>query len=117
MASVQHVRSPHSFTRTFGGDRPAAGGIASRRATQCRTRCGTVAGRQAGKALPEGAGETITAGAFEGHLSGLSLFRLFSSVATIREWLNPGLRIAAILLVRVRAQTLLARQVTADLRW
>jgi chromosome partitioning protein len=48
-------------------------------------------------------------------LSVAVLDELFQSVATIREWLNPRLRIAGILLVRVRAQTLLARQVAADL--
>src|ERR1700688_1908109 len=48
-------------------------------------------------------------------LSVAVLDELFQSVATIREWLNPGLRIAGILLVRVRAHTLLARQVAADL--
>jgi chromosome partitioning protein len=48
-------------------------------------------------------------------LSAAVLDELFESVATIREWLNPGLRITGILLVRVRAHTLLARQVTADL--
>jgi len=48
-------------------------------------------------------------------LSVAVLDELFQSVATIREWLNPRLRIAGILLVRVRAQTLLARQVAAEL--
>jgi chromosome partitioning protein len=48
-------------------------------------------------------------------LSVAVLDELFQSVTTIREWLNPRLRIAGILLVRVRAQTLLARQVAADL--
>jgi chromosome partitioning protein len=48
-------------------------------------------------------------------LSVAVLDELFQSVATIREWLNPRLRIAGILLVRVRTQTLLARQVAADL--
>ncbi len=48
-------------------------------------------------------------------LSAAVLDELFGSVATIREWLNPHLRIAGILLVRVRAHTLLARQVIADL--
>jgi chromosome partitioning protein len=43
------------------------------------------------------------------------LEELFESVATIREWLNPSLAILGILLVRVRAQTLLARQVTGEL--
>jgi len=48
-------------------------------------------------------------------LSVAVLDELLQSVATIREWLNPRLRIAGILLVRVRAQTLLARQVAAEL--
>jgi chromosome partitioning protein len=48
-------------------------------------------------------------------LSVAVLDELFQSVATIREWLNPGLRVAGLLLVRVRAQTLLARHVAADL--
>jgi chromosome partitioning protein len=48
-------------------------------------------------------------------LSVAVLDELFQSVATIRDWLNPALRVAGILLVRVRAQTLLARQVATDL--
>jgi chromosome partitioning protein len=44
-----------------------------------------------------------------------ALDELFDSVAIIREWLNPDLRIAGILLVRVRSRTLLARQTAADL--
>jgi chromosome partitioning protein len=48
-------------------------------------------------------------------LSTAVLDELFKSVATIREWLNPSLRVAGILLVRVRARTRLAREVAADL--
>jgi chromosome partitioning protein len=48
-------------------------------------------------------------------LSAAVLDELFQSVATIREWLNPRLHIAGILLVRVRAHTLVARQVIAEL--
>jgi chromosome partitioning protein len=48
-------------------------------------------------------------------LSAAVLDELFDSITTIREWLNPALSILGILLVRVRPQTLLARQVGADL--
>ena len=48
-------------------------------------------------------------------LSVAVLDELFRSVATIREWLNPRLRILGILLVRVRAHTLLAREISANL--
>jgi chromosome partitioning protein len=48
-------------------------------------------------------------------LSAAVLDELFQSVETIREWLNPRLRVAGILLVRVRAHTLVARQVVAEL--
>lgn len=48
-------------------------------------------------------------------LSAAVLDELFESVSTIREWVNPDLRILGILLVRVRNQTLLAREISASL--
>jgi chromosome partitioning protein len=48
-------------------------------------------------------------------LSAAVLDELFQSIDTIREWLNPDLRIAGILLTRMRSRTLLARQVVRDL--
>jgi chromosome partitioning protein len=47
-------------------------------------------------------------------LSVAALDELFRTVATIREWLNPHLGIAGILLTRVRARTRLGRDVAAD---
>jgi chromosome partitioning protein len=49
-------------------------------------------------------------------LSAEVLDELFQSVSTIREWCNPRLRIAGILLVRVRAHTVLAREISGALR-
>lgn len=48
-------------------------------------------------------------------LSAAVLDELFASVNTIREWVNPDLRILGILLVRVRSRTLLAREISAAL--
>jgi chromosome partitioning protein len=48
-------------------------------------------------------------------LSAAVLDELFESVHTIREWVNPELRILGILLVRVRHRTLLAREISAAL--
>ncbi len=48
-------------------------------------------------------------------LSAAVLEELFESVHTIREWVNPELRILGILLVRVRNHTLLARDISAAL--
>ena len=48
-------------------------------------------------------------------LSVAALDEVFESVKTIRDWVNPDLRILGILLVRVRTQTLLARKIAAAL--